>query len=876
MSDRRRRDAHPCDRPVRIFPGNQLLQIAMPLGGIGAGCVCLNGYGGIQDFSIRGKPATTAMPDGHRVGEAAFALLHVKADAAGRRDAITRLLEGPLPVEKIYDQGLQTQGYRHGGHEGLPRFRSATFEAAYPFGRVRLADPKVPLDVGLTGFSPFIPNDDINSGIPAAIIEYEFRNTSSEAIEFEFSYHLSHLAGTRDVEKKARNATIPGFGAHLYNVEHPNHESFGGASLGVVGHQPLVKAMWFRGGWFDSISALWREITAGQFKPNDGNVSRELSGHNGASVLVAHRLAPEESMTIPVVITWYFPNRNERMGEAKKSDACCDPSTGCCPPTSAENPPAAWRPFYATQWTDAADVARHVRENYASLRQRTIAFQQAMLSSTLPNEALDAITSNLAILKSPTVLRQASGNIWGWEGCFPELGCCSGTCTHVWNYAQAFPHLFPNLERTIREQELLRNTDPQTGKAAFRAALPDGPAAIWHHAAADGQLGGILKLFRDWKISGDTDWMRRLYPMAKRSLDYCIHQWDPDRRGGLFEPHHNTYDIEFWGPDSLCTSIYTGALAAMAELAKALSRESDAREYGELAKRSAAFLDEELFNGEYHQQKVLYRELRDQSFMQLIAADDASGTGGNVEMLQLLREEGPKYQYGAGCLSDGVIGAWMASFYGIETSVNAERIRATLHAIFTHNFRTDLTEHACTQRPGYAMGHEAGLLLCSWPRGGKPTLPFPYSDEVWTGIEYQVAAHLIAEGMVNEGLTLVRAVRARHEGHVRNPFNEYECGNYYARAMASYALIQALSGFRYSKVERTLWFGPRLAQRPFRTFFSTAGAFGTITLDRHALTIDVIEGELRVETVELTIGGSNRTININLTATPDRAAAINL
>src|SRR5208283_3217694 len=154
------------------------------------------------------------------------------------------------------------------------------------------------------------------------------------------------------------------------------------------------------------------------------------------------------------------------------------------------------------------------------------------------------------------------------------------------------------------------------------------------------------------------------------------------------------------------------------------------------------------------------------------------------------------YQYGSGCLSDGVIGAWMAHMYGIETPLAGEKVRMTLHAIYKNNFKTDLSQHANAQRPGYALGREPGLLVCTWPRGGKPTLPFPYSDEVWTGIEYQVASHLIEQGMVDQALEIVRAARSRYDGEVRNPFNEYECGSYYARAMSSYALLTGLAGFR--------------------------------------------------------------------------------
>jgi hypothetical protein len=509
-----------------------------------------------------------------------------------------------------------------------------------------------------------------------------------------------------------------------------------------------------------------------------------------------------------------------------------------------------------------------LEENYPDLRARTTRFKDALFSSTFPPYVLDAVSANLAILKSPTVLRVESGDIWGWEGCFPDSGCCHGSCTHVWNYAQAFPHLFPKLERTLRELELVRSMNYE-GHVTFRAALPEGPVAHDFHAASDGQLGGFMKVFRDWQISGDQDWLKNMYPLAKRSLDYCIRTWDPDHRGGLFEPHHNTYDIEFWGPDGMCTTIYLGALSALAEMAWATDNGDDARFYGDLARKSAAFLDEQLFNGEYYQQKVEYANLRDQSFAKLIAGVDENSS----EMQRLLKREGPKYQYGAGCLSDGVIGSWMAKMYGIETPLSNANVRITLRAIFQHNFKTDLSQHANAQRPGYAMGHEPGLLLCTWPLGNKPTLPFVYSDEVWTGIEYQVASHLITEGFVTEGLTIVKALRSRYDGRVRNPWNEYECGNYYARAMASYALVGALSGFRYSAAQKTLWFGPQLKERPFKSFFSCATGFGIISLEPHSLRVEVIEGKLAVEKLVLTQESRTRTLEWKAIVRPDSPAA---
>jgi uncharacterized protein (DUF608 family) len=807
----------------RRFSGDNLLQIAMPMGGMGGGCVSLNGHGGLQDISIRHQPATTALPDGHGFIPEAFAVLNVRGQSP-----VTRLLEGPMPVEKVYDQGLMAQGYRRSGHEGLPRFESSEFAAAFPFGEVRLRDDSVPLGATITGWSPLIPLDDRSASMPCAVLEYTLHNQSERSVEFDFTFAMAHWAVGASGEKQSRNLALPGLGIHFTNAEEPLSETFGSACLAVVGHAPKIKAMWFRGGWFDSISVLWSELTRGEFSENDGHHGSGLGGRNGGAIQISGRLEPGQSVTYPIVLTWHFPNVYTTSGAAAVADV-----------------KPRWRPYYAGQWSDAAAVARDVATNFESLRSPTLAFRDALYETTAGAEVVDAVASNLAILKSPTILRQENGNLWAWEGCFTEVGCCPGSCTHVWNYAQAIGHLFPRLERGLREQELKRSMD-ETGHVTFRSALPDGPTTHDFHPAADGQLGGILKLFREWQISGDTAWLREMYPLAERSLNYCIQRWDPDRRGAPFEPHHNTYDIEFWGPDGMCGSIYVAALSATARMAEAVGHSADAKSYDALATVGAAFLSESLFNGEYFSQKVLWKELRDQSFQRIIDAP----TSDNPEMLKLLRAEGPKYQYGNGCLSDGVIGAWMAKLYGVDTPINAGHVRSTLASIFKYNFKKDLFSHACLQRPGYAIGHEPGLLLCSWPKGAKPALPFVYSDEVWTGIEYQVASHLIAEGMVEEGLTIVRAVRGRYEGHVRNPFNEYECGSFYARALASYALLQSISGFSYSAVTRVLRWGPRINQKAFRTFFSTASGWGTASQVGDRLIVHVIEGELTIDHIE--------------------------
>ncbi len=842
--------------PIYLLKNLPQVQPALPLGGMGAGSISLNAYGGLQDFAIRHHPTLTALPDGHRTMDAAFALVHIKG-----REPITRLVEGPLPPEKIYDQGLQGNGYRHGGYEGLPRFRKATFDAGFPFGRTRLSDARIPLTAEIVGFSPFIPGDDKNSGLPCALLEYTFTNRSAEAVKFEFSYHLSHLAiGSKERERGALSRAVPNRGILFDNTDDPLSAQFGTSCLLALQGRPRIKGMWFRGGWFDAVSCLWHEVSSGKFTTNSGSNGVDFEGRAGGSLLFPAELAPGESTTFRLAIAWHFPNVHYTHGVV--AQCCEDPSSD-----AACSPQPSWRPYYAGVWKDAQEVAEYVRRHYKSLRERSIRFNRTLLSSSLPSEVLDAISSNLAILKSPTVLRQENGNIWAWEGCFAEAGCCPGSCTHVWNYAQAMPHLFPQLERTLREQELLRSQN-ENGHINFRAALPDGPAGHGYHAAADGQLGGILKLFRDWQISGDTPWMQSLYPHARKSLEYCIQTWDPDRLGALIEPHHNTYDIEFWGPDAMCTSIYVGALSAMGLLATAVGAEADAITYTELAERGAKYMRNELFNGDYHIQRIRYKDLRDRSFIELLEDPQTARS----EVVALLRKEGPKYQYGNGCLSDGIIGAWMARIYGVTTPIDVGQIRNTLKSIYKYNFRKDLSTHANCQRPGYGIGKEAGLLLCSWPHGDKPALPFVYSDEVWTGIEYQVASHLIEEGFIKEGLAIVKAVRRRYDGRARNPFNEYECGNFYARAMASYALLGSLSGFHYSAVDQCLRFGPRLESQPFQCFFATAEGWGTIRLEATRLIITLEEGRLRLRKIRLQPGSRLHELDISTTVSTRQPA----
>ncbi len=794
------------------YVGERLNRVAFPLGGMGAGMLCLEGTGALSHVSLRHKPEVFHEP-------CTFAAVCVKGTTN-----VARVLEGPVPSWKLFGQPGTGNGAA-GTSFGLPRFLAAEFRVRFPFGSVTLRDADMPLQVEVTGWSPFEPGDADNASLPVAALEYCFTNPTGKPIEAVFSWNAKNFMGLPGDPQAVKSA--PG-GFVLWNgpgKDKPHEE--GAFSATVSDPEVKVNCAWFRGGWWDPLTMAWNEIADGaciERPPLTGG-----GASPGASLFVPFELAPHASKTIVLRFAWYVGQTSLRVGK--------DPQ----PQPDLPILQGTYRPWYAGRFAGIDEVTSYWRDHYDPLRQNTQRFSDCFYDSTLPPEVLDAVAGNLTILKSPTVLRQADGRLWSWEGCSDNAGCCAGSCTHVWNYAQAVPHLFPALERTLRETEFGPSQDDR-GHQTFRSALPIRPVAADFHAAADGQLGGIMKVHREWRISGDTEWLRRLWPRVKQSLDYCIETWDPGHKGWLEEPHHNTYDIEFWGPDGMCTSFYLGALQAAVRMGQTLG--DDVAKYTELLENGLRRMEQELFDGEYFIQKIEWKNLRAKN-----PVDVKSMVGQySPEALALLEKEGPKYQYGTGCLSDGVLGSWLAAVCGVGQVVDAAKIASHLTAIHKHNLKRDLTAHANPQRPGYACGAEGGLLLCTWPKGGELSLPFVYSNEVWTGIEYQVAAHLMLLGRVDEGLDIVRVCRDRYDGRIRNPFNEYECGHWYARAMASYALLQGLSGARYDAVDQVLYLRPSLPG-DFRCFLSTATGYGTVGMRDGKPFVDVRSGSIEVREV---------------------------
>ncbi len=772
--------------PVKdfVYSGENLSMIRFPLGGIGTGSVSLTGVGSLKDWEIFNRPNKNS------VLPFTFPILHAREEG---KEPVTKLAEASMPPPYDYPDGVP----RETG-AGLPHLRSCTFTGKYPFARIDFEDDKMPVEVSLEAYNPFIPGNPDDSGIPVAILNYTLKNKRYRKVTGTLAFSLVNpigypgkgpffgwfdttpFAGGNKSEFR-KESGISGFllSSEKYGADSPR---YGTMALTTPWRDLTWQTSWHRGSWYERALFFWDEFSKDGLL-TDQNFGPTPDGQTDVSVLgLRFSLEPGEEVTLPIHITWHFPNFEKYWDSPFCSCDCkCNDSK------------PMWKNYYATQFEDAWDAARYLNSNIGRLYNETKAFSDELFGSTFPEYVLDALSSQMSILKTTTCIRLEDGTFYGFEGCNPDTGCCEGSCTHVWNYAQTQAFLYPSLERSMREADYKYNFF-EDGEMGFRLILPLGRGPQKFHPAADGQLGGVLKSYRDWKLSGDDEWLKGLWPSIKRALGYAWKVWDPDRDGIIDGIQHNTYDIEFHGANSMVGTFYLAALKAAAEMAEYLGYNDEAEEYLAVYRSGRKLLDERLFNGEYYEQEY----------------DPAKGL---------------KFQYGKGCLSDQVIGQWLAHIIGLGYILPQEHVKKALESVFRYNWKEDLGEHPNVQRV-YALNNEKGLLLCTWPKGERPKVPFQYSYEVWCGIEYQVAAHMIYEGMIEEGLAIVKGVRERHDGVRRNPWNEFECGNHYARSMASWSLLLALSGFSFDMRRGMLGFAPAISTCDFSSFWSVSGAWG--------------------------------------------------
>ncbi len=747
-----------------------------PLGGLGTGSITLHASGALTAFEIFNRPA-----EGNKLPYSFFAL-----HAAWGDEQAARVLEAGRTPD--FDQA---RGYHPQEVMGLPRFQRSQMEVAFPFARITFEDAALPLSVSLEAFVPFIPLKEDDSGIPAASFRYRVANTGKMPAKVLIAASMPNLYGFKGFDcfgnylpcegrenRAVREAGRSGVFMGGTGIAKDALDYADSTLLVPEGDAPL-RPEWYRGGWYDSITDFWRHFSAGRLVPGREEEVRGSAigpaGYPVGSAGLERTIAPGETAEFQFVFAWYVPNRFK----------------GWFP---GDNSGKTMKNHYATRFASSLDAGGYLLENLPRLEAQSRLFSEALYGSTLPRPVIDAVAANLTVLTSNTCFRDETGTFLGWEGCHEQEGSCHGTCTHVWNYAQSMAYLFPAMERSARLNEFLLETEAD-GKMNFRAQKRFGLPAIQMHAAADGQLGTIIRVWREYTLSGDREFLQTVYPHVLRCLAYAERTWSPEGGGLLNGLQHNTYDIEFLGANPLSGVMYLGALRAVAKMAEALSDADTAKTADEKFCASQQALEEACFNGTYYEQAI--------------SDPDAL-----------------PYQFGAGCLSDQLFGQTLASLCGLGPLLPGEHIKSALRAVYENNFLSGDKRPACLQRL-YVAPDEQGLVLCTWPKGGKPKFPFVYSDETWTGIEYQVATLLLLEGFVSEGLSIVSAVRRRFDGIRRNPFSETECGQHYARSLASYGVLAALCGLEVTP-EGKISFDPRVNAENFHCFYCDGRHFGLL------------------------------------------------
>jgi uncharacterized protein (DUF608 family) len=520
-----------------------------------------------------------------------------------------------------------------------------------------------------------------------------------------------------------------------------------------------------------------------------GQSSYDLKDRRKAGIISPEiTLGPASKHTFTFVLSWHFPN-------CKNGH------------------------YYVNRFDDAAEVATYILDNHKRLADQTKLWHKTYyLESTLPYWLLVRLHSPVSTLATGTCQLWKNGRFWAYEG----VVCCPGTCTHVWNYAQALARLFPQLERSAREmQDFGAAFDAETGRIGYRGGR--------RGYAADGQCGTVLKAYREHQMSADYRFLRKNWPRIKKSLEFLIKQ-DGNEDGLIENRQHNTFDRSFFGANTFVGSLYLAALRAGEEMAQEMEDLPFAVQCRRIYQSGRNLTVKRLWNGEYFTQDV---DL-------------------NLH---------PEFQYVDGCLSDQMFGQNWAHQLGLGYLYPEKYVKTALKSVWKYNWAPNVGAHNSAHPPGrwFAIPDEAGLFNCTWPKSKHlEDRAVRYKNEVWTGTEYQVASGMIWEGMTEEGLSIVKGIHNRYHPLKRNPWNEKECSNHYARALASWGVFTALCGYQYHGPEGYLSFDPKVTIDDFRVAFTSAEGWGLFSQRRKSRVqvnrIEVRSGKLSLRTLVLGIG----------------------
>ncbi len=806
------------------YKGNQLREIIFPLGGIGTGSIGLSGNGALVDREIFNRPNKGVISP--------YSFFAIRADYAdGKR--VTKVLQGDHLKDFMGKYSKSTyDGYGFGPDGctmcGLPHFQKVIFDGKFPIATLTFTDKDFPAKVILKAFNPMIPLDADNSGLPGAFFEVSIQSMEKD-VEYTlvFSMHNPFPKGENRRIDSDRYTAVQ----MRYHGKDPSQKDYGDLTIAVDEKDGICQQYWYRGKWQDALTTFWHDLTTDALQDRH---YAEPSANDVCSVGLRRAIAKGSAQSFRFVLTWNIPNNYNYWNPLKDADGN----------------DVLWKNYYATRFADSAASGFYCLDHWDTLYRKTLRFCKALHSASLDKAVIDAISSTLAVLKSPTVLRLEDGTFYGWEGVLEQIGSCEGSCTHVWSYAYALCFLFPELERSLRDTEFRYDTDAD-GQMLVRTALPLGRENVEQAPCIDGQMATVIKIYRDWKLTGNTQWVRDNWENIQKILDYAWsennpNQWDRDKDGVLEGCQHHTLDMELFGPSAWLEGMYLAALKAAGEMADFLGDTAKREEYTALFQKGYAFTREHLFNGRYFFHKV---DLEDRSYIDRFNCPQYW----NEESNQL------KYQIGDGCEIDQMLGQWHANLCGLGDIFDKTQRQTALQHMFQYNFKPTLRNFVNTWRI-FALNDESGTVICEYPEGSnKPLIPIPYCEECMTGFEYAFAGLLISEGFVAEGLQVVSAVRDRYDGARRNPWNEMEAGSNYARAMASFALLPIFSGFTYDLPHHHVGFAPLLSGN-FKCPWFVGTGWGEYVQKETGVKLTVCDGYLPISSI--TLGNVSAVTNV--------------
>ena len=488
--------------------------------------------------------------------------------------------------------------------------------------------------------------------------------------------------------------------------------------------------------------------------------------------------------------------------------------------------------YYASKFASSIEVASYLAKHIDKLYTQTKLWRDTWYDSTLPYWFLDRTFTNASTLATSTVFRFRDGKFWGWEG----VSCCEGTCTHVYHYEQTMGRIFPELDIVLREKTDFNPEDSYKGDGIIEYRGKGTGIAM------DGQAGIILRSLRDHQMSPNDEFLKRNYPKIKKALEWMIAQ-DGTEDGIIKQNQHNTLDAKWFGDVAWLSGLYLAALRAGEVMAGEMSDPGFSEKCHRILEAGRKNFVEKMWNGEY--------------FIQTLDPKNPNNIG--------------SYD---GCEIDQVLGQGWAWQVGIGQVLPQEETKLALKALWKYNFTPDVGPFRAVYKPGrwYAMAGEAGTLMCSWPKGEakrvKKGVDF-YFNECMNGFEHQLSGHMIWENMVLEGLAVERAIHDRYHAIRRNPWNEVECGDHYARSMASYGVFLAACGFEVHGPKGHIGFAPRLTPENFKAPFTTAKGWGTFGQNYQQsglkASISIKYGQLRLKTLSLVPGKEMKTYSVKIT-----------